>query len=553
MKKLNFTDGTFVLVWNEQETPIKDGSEHIYAFPNSLWLSVAPVTSVRKIDLDGNVWTFSRTSGSNFTINVKNTDGLNVTKSNNTKNTCRLVEDKNGRIHAQFTDGEPFEYIPFIVRDDSRFLKMNMYNTIGNTKYPDVGSAIAAGQTRTAGYCVSNVIPHEGSIFDGLDAFSLEKPGSTWVRDLYNMYSSNNSDDPGAIVTVNSLEEFNPVITPGEDPYNPGGTNDDDPDQVGGDGDFTDQDEATPLPDLPSLSAIDTGLVTVYNPSNGDLKNLANYLWSDLFSLDTFKKLFADPMDAILGLSIVPVQPPVSGSAEVTVGNIGTGISMPKVSNQYVRVDCGTLNVKEYWGAYLDYSPYTKAEIYLPYIGIRPMNIDDVMKKSIHVYYHVDVLSGGCVCYVYSGEKIAYTYAGSCASAIPISGTDWTNVINGVLSAAGAIGATVATGGMAAPMAVGTIASAAVNGSKPNVEKSGGMSGAAGLLSYQKPFIILTRPRQAMSKEQYKYMGYPSWASRDISALSGYIEVEYVHLDSINATDEELDEIHQLLTTGVIV
>ena len=306
------------------------------------------------------------------------------------------------------------------------------------------------------------------------------------------------------------------------------------------------------FPNLPNLSAVDTGFITLFNPSASQLKSLANYMWSGLFDLDTFKKIFADPMDCILGLSIVPVNVPSGSSDTVKVGNISTGVSMTKASSQYVSVDCGTLNVNEFWGAYLDYSPYTKAEIYLPYVGTHPLDIDDIMNKPVHVKYHIDILSGACIAFVKCGDSVLYSFIGQCSSSIPITGNDWTNVINGVINIAGAVGSMVMTGGMSAPMAIGQIASTAVNSSKPSVEKSGSLSGTGGMLGVQTPYMILTRPRQALPAQQNVYTGYPSFITRTLSSVSGYTEVDHIHLENVPGTESELSEIETLLKTGVI-
>lgn len=322
--------------------------------------------------------------------------------------------------------------------------------------------------------------------------------------------------------------------------------------QGGGTGNFDGTGDDITIPGLPTLSSTDTGFITLFNPSSAQLLELASYMWSNLFDLNTFKKLFADPMDCILGLSIVPVNVPSGGTGTVSVGNISTGISMTKAASQYVEVDCGTLNVNEYWGAYLDYAPFTKSEIYLPYIGTHPIDVDDIMGKSVHVVYHIDILSGACTAYVKCGGSVLYEFIGQCSSSIPITGNDWTNVINGVISIAGSIGTMVATGGASAPMSALNIASTSVNTMKPSVEKSGAMSGTGGMLAIQTPYLILTRPRQALPREQNKFMGYPSFITEKLDSISGYTEIESVHLENIPATEQELSEIENLLKGGVI-
>lgn len=320
----------------------------------------------------------------------------------------------------------------------------------------------------------------------------------------------------------------------------------------GGFGDHDNTSYPIEIPSLPSISAASTGFISLFNPSLGQLNELASYLWSDLFEIDGWKKLFADPMDAILGLSILPVAIPSAGSREVKVGNIGTGISLTVASTQFVEVDCGSINVNEYWGAYLDYEPYTQAQIFLPYIGTRPISVDEIMGKTVRVVYHVDILTGACCCFVKCGESVLYTYNGQCSIPIPITGANYTSVVNGVISIAASVGSLVATGGASAPIAIPSIANSAVNQMKPQIEKSGSISGSAGVLNMQIPYLILIRPRQALPSKQNEFIGYPSLITVQLTELEGYTQVQSIHLENIPATQEELAEIQSLLEGGVI-
>ena len=341
------------------------------------------------------------------------------------------------------------------------------------------------------------------------------------------------------------------------DPYGQGGTTKPTPTPTGNFNNTTDPiDPQT----LPTLSAVDTNFITLFSPNLTQLRALSSYMWGGL-DLELFKKLFANPMDAILGLSIVPVTPDQESSpSAVTLGNITTTVSMPKITTQYKQVYCGTLNIDEYWGAYLDYSPYTKIEIYLPYVGIQTLDADDVMGKTITVIYNVDVLSGACVAMLKCDNSVLYTYAGSCAVSIPITGRDWTNVINGVIgvaTAAAGVAVAGATGGAsvaaaAAGSALGSTANQ-LTSIKPTVQKSGTMASAAGILANQKPYLIITRPNQALPDQQNKYTGYPSYITQTLGSCSGFTIVDRIHLSGVRGTDAEIAEILALLKEGVIL
>ena len=354
---------------------------------------------------------------------------------------------------------------------------------------------------------------------------------------------------------IDNYEPTPPGPTPGDDPYSQGGTTgDDETDPTGGDGDYDGESDDIAIPLPPSNTAVDSGFITLYNPTISEIQALGAFMWSDLFDLDTFKKLFGDPMGAILGLSLVPVQPPQGSTVEVKIGNVLSGIRMKTISNQFIQKDFGTITLNEYWGGYLDYSPYTQVEVYLPFIGVKPLSVDDVMGKSIHLVYNIDLLSGACMAFIAANEDVLYQFIGQCACSVPITGSDWTNVINGVLGIAGAIGTTVATGGLSAPQAIGAVTALAssVASSKPRVEKSGSLSGMGGMLGVFSPYLIITRPRQALPASQNAFEGYPAFITRTLGTVSGFTRVREVHLDGMTCTDQEKDEIKRLLDEGVI-
>lgn len=544
MFKLTFTDGTFITMLNSSSgAPTYSAGEYTMVLPNFYFGDIDGTSyEVTKYDRNGNKYVFSD-------LGVKINDDIDFRRTGNKM--FLSYDPTTNTITCSYVYPAP-EGLPYLTRSDRAVQGVCYNGDTSGTPFSSLSDAIAEGQTFYSDlgygfYNVNNIKPRNNHIAHTLHIYA----GYKYEYDMGTyVYKTGGQAVHDTLDVKNLIDDFSPIPEPEHnDPYIPGGNSG----PGGGEGDFDDTSDAIDFPSLPTLSATDTGFITLFNPSTAQLQALSNYMWSSGFDLATFKKLFADPMDCILGLSIVPVAVPDGSTKTVQVGNISTGVSMTVASSQYVEVDCGTLNVNEYWGAYLDYDPYTKAEIYLPYVGAHPIAVDDIMDKAVHVKYHIDILSGACTAFVKCGDSVLYEFIGQCSSSIPISGNDWTNVINGVMSVAGAIGTMVASGGMTAPMSAAQIASTAVNSSKPNVEKSGSMSGTGGMLGVQTPYLILTRPRQALPVNQNKYMGYPSFITSQIGTLSGYTEIESIHLENVPATETELKEIETLLKQGVII
>lgn len=322
----------------------------------------------------------------------------------------------------------------------------------------------------------------------------------------------------------------------------------------GGTGNGTDGTDTQTMPGDPGLSALSLGLCTAFIPSSSALNSLANFLFgANTTILDELAKLFGDPMKAIIGLHILPVSPTTAGSGVITLGNVNTGVTSGYTATQYIDVDCGSVSISEYWGSYLDYDPYTQYEIYLPFIGIKSLDSNDVVEHTLSVKYKVDVLSGACVCFVFSDSNLLYSYSGSCSQQIPLTESQYSNLLSGAITVAASVGSLIATEGGSAGIAIPAIASSSVNMAKQQITRSGSLTGNAGQMGVKTPFVIRHKPIQAIPGSQNSYLGYPSFITERIGNLTGYTEFYEVHLNGLTCTDEEKDELESLMKGGVLL
>lgn len=309
----------------------------------------------------------------------------------------------------------------------------------------------------------------------------------------------------------------------------------------------------TPTVTTPTGSA--SALYSVYNPTQAELNSFGAWLWSSAF-VDQLLKLFNDPMQAIIGLHKVFATPITGGTGNIKVGYLDSGVSSKLVTDQYTSINCGSVNVREYFGNVFDYDPFTNIYIYLPFIGIQKLDTGDVMRSTVNVVYHVDVITGACLAEVRvtrdTAGGVLYQYAGNCAVQYPISSGSYMGIVASVTSIAGGIAGTIATGGALAPVALGAVGGAM--NAHTRVEHSGGFSGNAGAMGGKKPYLIITRPQPHMAVNVEDFKGKPANYTTVVGACSGFIKCLECHVNNIyGATDEELNEIESLLKTGVIV
>lgn len=313
-------------------------------------------------------------------------------------------------------------------------------------------------------------------------------------------------------------------------------------------------------PSKPSGNISASSLYTIWNPSQAQLNNLANFLWSTDF-VDTIKKILQSPMDALISLALFPVIPPTDGTHNIALGYINSGVAAPRVSDQFMTIQTSGLVVPHKYNSYLDYAPYTRAEIFLPFIGFCPLNINDIMGKSVDVTYNIDLLSGVCTAIVHANAQSLYSYSGNMAMFLPLSAGNWARMltpifgmVGGVTSLAAGIGGVM--GG--APLLAST--SMAVRGAESignmdgnSVSRSGGISGNAGIMGDYQPFIVVTRPINDKPTTYDNNIGQTYNKSAQLGTLSGFTVIEEAHIEGMNATDAEKQEIEQLLKEGVIL
>ena len=227
---------------------------------------------------------------------------------------------------------------------------------------------------------------------------------------------------------------------------------------------------------------------------------------------------------------------------------------MGKINSFKDKFTAGSITIGDEFKSYLDYEPYTKITCYLPCIGFVHLDTDLVMNKTIVSSYTVDLFTGSCICNLLVDDNIIYSYTGNCCTLIPFASANYTSIytsiIAGAAQAAGGI-LSVVNGNVGGISQMGSGISEAFSG-KPDI-KHGNYSGGVATMGPLNMFIIMEKPDIAIPENLGTYRGYPSNITLQLGTIYGYTEIEEIHLENISATDEELDEIYNLLKGGVIL
>lgn len=367
---------------------------------------------------------------------------------------------------------------------------------------------------------------------------------------------------------------FEPEQTddPNEEPDEPGGG---ESEEGGGDGDHDNEEDNIPDPGLPPIGAADAGFVHMFKLTLTNIVAFAQTMFNPT-TWQAIKDWFSDPMDFISGVMLLPFEPAGDTAKYPKFGNNIWPQAFTLVSNQFYRLDCGSLYIKKYYDSFLDFDSYTKLKIFLPYIGYKDLICDEVMGNTLHVYYNIDVATGDCVAFVEVNDgqhvQITYQFQGNCGMRVPYGRQSFDsavsaslNMLGGAAGTALAIGgATVASGGALAPAAagiaaaqiagqIGSMTASAVSGQKRTMERAGAIGGSAGYMGVQYPYIIRQIPNQSRPGNYRKLHGYPSNIGGKLSTFQGLTTVEHILLDGLVATDVEKSEIIEMMKGGVII
>ena len=344
---------------------------------------------------------------------------------------------------------------------------------------------------------------------------------------------------------------------------NPGqGQNDD---NVGGDGnhdnttdttdssDYYDDDNDSPFePQTHNPTWIGgTSLYTLFKMNFSQIEDLITYLCSNTWQSAVTNLGLGNVFGAIAKCITVPfdVQSSIDKWSTMKILGIDTGVHIDGVANHLQRINCGTITIERYFGDFKDYAPYTKCYIYLPYIGVNEISINQVQGKALSLVYGVDLLDGSCVARLSADNKQLYSFSGNMATEYPIVGKTPSSPLAAATNLLGDISGNstlVATVGLIGSILTGQNSSSAF-------QTVGGIAGNWGNVGVLTPFVYLERPVQSIPNGYESSFGWTCNKYLPLNVLSGYTEVDAsIHL-STTATDEEKEMLKEILTSGFYI
>ena len=241
-----------------------------------------------------------------------------------------------------------------------------------------------------------------------------------------------------------------------------------------------------------------------------------------------------------------------------------TGIAGKRLVSQNMLRQIGSYKIEKKYNSFLDYEPFTTAEIYVPMCGRAKLPLNYIMGKTIIVYFASDIENGGCKAIVKCDEisaelsgtfsedvsltaenaglkKLEMAYAGSnlmaSAAGILVSGAraDSTgmsySVINGVKSA---------------------IDMFSVENGNYSVIK-GESTPKVNFNNVSKCYIKISRPIIELPENYGRVNGFVVNKKLNLSNLNGYTICCNVDVDGLYCTENEKEMLKGIMESGFYI
>lgn len=309
--------------------------------------------------------------------------------------------------------------------------------------------------------------------------------------------------------------------------------------------------------------------VNVFNRSfavnANTVKNLADFLWNaDETKFQEIVKGLAlmgeNPMNGIIDLRLFPFNVALKNSATqaepIVIGRTNTGVNGIKLTeNVNSLIDLGECTFFTKFKNFLDYEPYTTAQLYIPYIGVVPVSTAEFMGHRISVKMIVDYTTGAGTAIVFK-DDIPFIYRnGVVGISIPMTGNDSASYASTVIGnvVGGAVGgvSSIASGN------VGGMVSSAEKlysgfATGTNYQEASASSPSVATWQPQRCYFIIDRPILNVPDNYGRTIGFACEKTGKLSNFKGFTVVSNPEIN-FRCTNSERQYIVNMLQNGVFI
>lgn len=293
-------------------------------------------------------------------------------------------------------------------------------------------------------------------------------------------------------------------------------------------------------------------LTSTYKVTTEQLKNFGNFLWSDSL-FDNIKLLNNSPIENVVSVKAIPID--MGGTATtISLGNVNSNVGGIRVENNYIKKLIGSITVPRIYNNFVDYE-YCEIMLYLPLIGtITDLDPKEVVGYKITLKYDFDIISGDCIAMLFNnrggGENCIGVYKGNCSVDIPLTASNRAQVQAGYISD---IMSGVTSAITKNPFGVVESGLSAIT-RQYHSRTNGAVSGVTSQGLPKNAYLTLVENATQIPSNYAQTYGRPCNLTKKLKDLSGFTVCDKnIRVSNIVCTEEEQEEIRNLLTEGVIL
>lgn len=308
-------------------------------------------------------------------------------------------------------------------------------------------------------------------------------------------------------------------------------------------------------------------LYSLYNKL--DLEKISQWFYNQTEKIDIANNVISlkEIPFSLSALNIVPLDTDLKiGGVNVTYNNenikVGQIVSPATTS---LSVLFGEFNIPRLSNTFLDYSPYTKYELLLPFAPSPVALPDWCVNKTVSSIFLYDIYTTSCQYVIEcNGERIC-SVSGIFGVDRPISAQNVALKDASRLSAQVATASSVLGGVMSASTGnIGGIMSGAIGGvsalsqmimsGKQNYMYTVGANGDSSSVGLcHAVHLKITRTLSAEDSNFTHVYGRPLCKYKKLSAVTGYTKCDNVNTNGLSCSENEKQRIKQLLETGIYI
>lgn len=324
----------------------------------------------------------------------------------------------------------------------------------------------------------------------------------------------------------------------------------------------------------PTHGAISCGGNNYYLMSSEQLNNFISWFnnftpSAEEIASNIFTNKYGNLLECVCGISYVPCA--ISkyyknqGTETIKIGKLDTGISANVIKNEASNFKLAEFKIERKFNNFLDYEPYTKYQLYLPYVGVIELPTNTIVSNkgtTVVVKGAIDISTLTLTYTIYSNNMVIYETSVPYGQSIPISLTDRIGTFSSAITETTnkAVGAVVAG-------ATGNVMGVATNIASYHYKESpivstGTSTSSGGRFQPQNCYLIASYPVTKRPDTYGHNVGFPCMKSIKLNdkSLKGFTKchnpvIEFGNSKRVDNSivypyESEIEELYNILKEG---